>query len=240
MVSFAKLYIIRQGIRKIYKNIGLEKFLLSNKLLQDEYFNDEELEYKGPFEDWSKKKYKLPEIERLEIFNIPDYEYDDVMQFIYKMSPSLKFLILKRSRVSATDFMKVLRRADKLEKTDVNVSTRIIDVDYLDTINSNLKKLELHFDKLDDELFNQIFSAVPNVKKLMLNVPKDTVQKIIKNGKLANVENSEYVEEHWIFPTFVRANKKFNDINCSCHRLFTRDDDTGYGGFEKSCCESMY
>ncbi len=87
------------------------------KLLQDEYFNDEELEYKGPFEDWPKKKYKLPEIEGLEIFNIPDYEYDDVMQFIYKMSPSLKFLILKRSRVSATDFMKVLRRADKLEKT---------------------------------------------------------------------------------------------------------------------------
>jgi hypothetical protein len=85
-----------------------------------------------------------------------------------------------------------------------------------------LKKLEIHFDKLDDELFNEIFSAVPNVKKLMSNVPKDTVQKIIKNGKLANVESSEYVKEHWIFPTFVRANKKFNDINCSCHRLFTR------------------
>jgi hypothetical protein len=28
MVSFAKLHIIRQGIRKKYKNIGLENFLL--------------------------------------------------------------------------------------------------------------------------------------------------------------------------------------------------------------------
>ncbi len=30
MVSFAKLLRIRQGIGKKYKNIGLEKFLLSN------------------------------------------------------------------------------------------------------------------------------------------------------------------------------------------------------------------
>jgi hypothetical protein len=29
MVSFAKLHIIRQKIKKIYKNIGLENFLLS-------------------------------------------------------------------------------------------------------------------------------------------------------------------------------------------------------------------
>jgi hypothetical protein len=40
MVSFAKLQIIRQGIRKKYKNIGLEKFLLSidSKVLRTNYF----------------------------------------------------------------------------------------------------------------------------------------------------------------------------------------------------------
>jgi hypothetical protein len=32
MVSFAKLLRIRQGIGKKYKNIGLEKFLLSNNI----------------------------------------------------------------------------------------------------------------------------------------------------------------------------------------------------------------
>jgi hypothetical protein len=39
MVSLAKLLRIRQGVEKKYKNMGLEKFLLSNRHLENQPSN---------------------------------------------------------------------------------------------------------------------------------------------------------------------------------------------------------
>jgi hypothetical protein len=59
MVSFAKLLRIRQGIGKKYKNIGLEKFLLSIIIVHQSTtnFTYSEFSIKKPQKKLQSKKY---------------------------------------------------------------------------------------------------------------------------------------------------------------------------------------